>query len=986
MRAGIPSKPASVETTTYSLKNMKSGDCVFIFSATEQTTRHSETKMNRNIALASSVLLLTLVGRVAGGVVTNVAPSGAIIDSSGSIDDLLTPARVLDRSVNEAPGVPASYWLGPAGATNAYFILDLRRDYTVKSVDLYNTHNRGANDSGTARFALTASDAIGPNSVSLDRYYPLNGDVNDQSPNAVHGMAVDTFLSPIDAVYSSDVPAKLTGDTKSISLSGDGESIEIPDPEGFQQPAAYSYALWVKFLTNDVQPALRGTSLVLRTGAAGAEKSTWSHSLRLNANSKFEAYAWIGLEATVTGTTTVQPNVWYHVACTAQNDGLMHLYVNGVEEGTPFAITALWTGGTLTEVGTGSGGGDFQPAAELIDDLGIWYSALTPDRIKSLSEGKSPLTVGGAKGYVLLDPKSVVAGTLSDVGGQAQIAPTHYDLSTPITARYFRFDALSLIGTNAVGLNELQLTAEVETPVLTTAPAVELTWPPTPFAQVPSSGTSLVSSNWAPLTASPSLIGDNFTVAQEATNAAVFYRLAGPSAGGTVTTNVAKGAVVLSASSTYNSQFEASHVLDGSLDESTNAPVSFWIASDGVTEADFILDLRRSYSIKSFALYNTHNRQFNDRGTAQYELYAFDGFGTNQTQSANDRYYSFNGALTDQSGQGVDAVLLDGPDGNAIEATYTNDVPTGVSGKQSIVFSDSGARLEILDVDPATQPTAYSVSMWVKFSDLSKPSSLILRTAGSGQEMTTWSHQLRVTSVGQFQVYAFDGATPTVTGSTVAQLGVWYHVVATAQNGGLMHLYVNGNEEGTPVKVGALWNGGARWTMGTGSGNGYNPLMAEVSDLALWFAPLTAEAVEALSAGTKPTTVKATTATVQPLNSRVVASGSLSDVTAQDSIVPDVNSLTSPVTTRFLQFKALSSIYGGNVGLNEIQVMADASGTKLAITPAVVLTWDYSPLNMVLQSSPDGTNWTPVTEPASLSGATYKLIQPAGRQYRLIAQ
>ena len=82
----------------------------------------------------------------------------------------------------------------------------------------------------------------------------------------------------------------------------------------------------------------------------------------------FEAYTYDGAAKMVSGTTVVQPNVWYHVACTEANGGLQQLFVNGVEEGTATFEGTLWAGGTMTELGTGSGDG-FLPAEMLLSDV-----------------------------------------------------------------------------------------------------------------------------------------------------------------------------------------------------------------------------------------------------------------------------------------------------------------------------------------------------------------------------------------------------------------------------------------------------------------------------------------------------------------------------------------------------------------------------------------------------------------------------------------
>jgi hypothetical protein len=120
----------------------------------------------------------------------------------------------------------------------------------------------------------------------------------------------------------------------------------------------------------------------------------------------------------------------------------------------------------------------------------------------------------------------------------------------------------------------------------------------------------------------------------------------------------------------------------------------------------------------------------------------------------------------------------------------------------------------------------------------------------------------------------------------------------------------------------------------------------------------------------------------------LIVSGTLSDVSSQDSITPDNFPLSPPVATRYLQFRALTDIYGtGNVGLNEIQAIADAAGARQSIARAVLLTWPCSPFNVVLESSPDSSTWTPVAAQPILVGNNWELYQPISGllYYRLSA-
>ena len=95
----------------------------------------------------------------------------------------------------------------------------------------------------------------------------------------------------------------------------------------------------------------------------------------------------------------------------------------------------------------------------------------------------------------------------------------------------------------------------------------------------------------------------------------------------------------------------------------------------------------------------------------------------------------------------------------------------------------------------ATDPEDYTISAWIKWTG-SGADNIITRTSSAGPG-TVFSHQLRINSSGKFEHYTDDGTGKVVTGTTTALVGVWYHVVGTAANNGLMRLYVNGVEEGT---------------------------------------------------------------------------------------------------------------------------------------------------------------------------------------------
>ena len=109
--------------------------------------------------------------------------------------------------------------------------------------------------------------------------------------------------------------------------------------------------------------------------------------------------------------------------------------------------------------------------------------------------------------------------------------------------------------------------------------------------------------------------------------------------------------------------------------------------------------------------------------------------------------------------------------------------------------------------------TAYTLSAWVKFTGSSSANQNVsLMTAGNPFLGT--SHQIRTDASGRFVHYTFDGTPKAVVGTTVASLNEWYFITITAENGGSMRLYVNGEEEGSAQNIGNLWTGGNEFQFG----------------------------------------------------------------------------------------------------------------------------------------------------------------------------
>jgi hypothetical protein len=487
--------------------------------------------MNAKIFSASAVVLCALLFQANAAMVTmNVARTGQVIDSSGMFNANFPASKVIDSSIDEGTNAPISYWIGPNGAATGYFILDMLGNYPVESVVLYNTHDRQSYGRGTGKFIVFAGNALAPKySGNVDRYYRLDDTLEDATTNSAHGICYDALYSPVSATFSDDVPSVLTNTTKSVVFSGAGEFVEAMDPPGAFQPTAYSISVWVKLQI--VQPCV----VVVRTSSNG-EYISHSHQIRVTADGKFQAFVHDGAERAVTGTTTIEPNVWYHVVATAQNGGFQRLYVNGVEEGSPTGVGAMWALGDRWRVGTGGKGG-FVPMAGQVDDLAIWFSQpLTLAMITRLKNGETPATIvstSGAGSFTIADPQVVVSGNLTQVEvGNPVIPPQTFAVSPPITARYILFQALEPYNTALprVGLNEIQLMAQVSDvpPQVQVEQAVQINWPHVPFPVVPQVTPVLNGGSWTAITNPPRVSDTTWSVNAKATNNTGFYRLISP--------------------------------------------------------------------------------------------------------------------------------------------------------------------------------------------------------------------------------------------------------------------------------------------------------------------------------------------------------------------------------------------------------------------------------------------------------------------------
>lgn len=174
---------------------------------------------------------------------------------------------------------------------------------------------------------------------------------------------------------------------RAISLDGLDDSVTIPYST---DASAYTIAAWVKSSNPWYTTNVTSGNIIARTDANGTLVNV-SDQIRINSSGKFEHFLNDGSGKTVTGTTTVQTGVWYHVAIVANNNGMMRLYVNGTEEGTAQSIGTLWTGGDRFSVGSRTN--TVLGFHGVVDDLQIYDVPLTTTQIQAIYNQTSAVTV-----------------------------------------------------------------------------------------------------------------------------------------------------------------------------------------------------------------------------------------------------------------------------------------------------------------------------------------------------------------------------------------------------------------------------------------------------------------------------------------------------------------------------------------------------------------------------------------------------------------
>ncbi len=214
-----------------------------------------------------------------------------------------------------------------------------------------------------------------------------------------------------------------------------------------------------------------------------------------------------------------------------------------------------------------------------------------------------------------------------------------------------------------------------------------------------------------------------------------------------------------------------------------------------------------------------------------------------------------------------------------------------IFGEAGILLGDPGSSVFMVGsgvvVPPRADTASYTIEGWFRLTGSVAPRALIARHDATD----TWVHALLTNSAGKFQYTVKGTVGSSVVSSTTVIADTTYHVAATLEASGRIHLYINGVEEGTSTLVGAPLSG-TNWQAGLASSDGGSPFYGNMDALAFYSTALTAGQISAhYAAGNSAPN---STQTPVPTNTATPTSSPLPTHTGQPTPTASATSVSTP--------------------------------------------------------------------------------------------
>ncbi|RLC77518.1 MAG: hypothetical protein DRJ03_26720, partial [Chloroflexi bacterium] len=159
------------------------------------------------------------------------------------------------------------------------------------------------------------------------------------------------------------------------ALSFTGAASQTVAISDTHDPARYAIELWV------YPTVVTDTSFILRTDTLTGTAENYSHLLGI-VDGYFQHTVYDGVYRTITSTTPVTPDMWHHVVGTAESNGDMKLFVDGVQEAQLDGLGSLWTSGDWFRLGSTYGPtGTARYFSGRLDEVAVYSRTLSAGEV-----------------------------------------------------------------------------------------------------------------------------------------------------------------------------------------------------------------------------------------------------------------------------------------------------------------------------------------------------------------------------------------------------------------------------------------------------------------------------------------------------------------------------------------------------------------------------------------------------------------------------
>jgi hypothetical protein len=246
---------------------------------------------------------------------------------------------------------------------------------------------------GNTTVTWTATDESG-NSNTCSQVVTV---VDKQAPVITCPQPVSISATACTNTATTSLTAPVVTDNCNLignALSFDGGYVDVPHSASVSPANAWTIETWVRRTNSNIQE-----SLIEKYSNNG-----YGYLLRIEGDHAIASFLLSSSSAhTITGTTTLLPNVWYHLAATFnRSGGVLKLYVNAVLDAQVSGLSGLPATASTQSLKLGARGDDAATRLSnggLMDEVRIWNVERTPAQIGAAMNSELSLQAGLVASY-----------------------------------------------------------------------------------------------------------------------------------------------------------------------------------------------------------------------------------------------------------------------------------------------------------------------------------------------------------------------------------------------------------------------------------------------------------------------------------------------------------------------------------------------------------------------------------------------------------